>query len=58
LPIAGAWIELLNTDDSKYGGSHQGVGEETVTEHQPSHGRPQSIEVTVPPLAVMFLAPR
>jgi len=57
LPEGGAWREALNTDASEYGGSGVGNlgGVEAVAE--PSHGRPFSARVTLPPLAAVWLAP-
>jgi 1,4-alpha-glucan branching enzyme len=57
LPRAGRWRELVNTDSYDYGGS--GVGNlgaiEAVAE--PWHGQPASASLTLPPLAVLWLAP-
>jgi len=53
-PRGGSWIELLNSDAKQYGGSGQGNlgGVEAAT--VPWHGRPYSLNITVPPLAAMF----
>jgi 1,4-alpha-glucan branching enzyme len=56
VPAAGTWTEILNTDDRGYGGSGQVNASPLATEAVTSHGRDQSIEVTVPPLGVTFLA--
>jgi 1,4-alpha-glucan branching enzyme len=55
LPFAGVWDELLNTDAAEYGGS--GVGNYgSVTAHEePWAGRPASADVTLPPLAGLWL---
>lgn len=54
VPQNGFWKECLNTDAEGYGGSNQGnlggVHAQSVSEH----GRPYSIEITVPPLATVF----
>jgi len=56
VPAPGAWREVINTDGEVYGGS--GVGNGIVhTESLPWHGRPQSIDITVPPLASVYFAP-
>ncbi len=55
VPSAGAWRELLNTDASIYGGSGAGNPEAVQSEEVPYHGRAQSLRVSVPPLAVLFL---
>lgn len=57
VPEPGAWREVLNTDDPRYGGS--GVLNSGVlqTEPAPWHGRPQSLVLSLPPLGVVFLQP-
>ena len=53
-----AWREILNTDSAYYGGSDLGNGAAPLSVRQvASHGRPQSIQLTVPPLATLFLVP-
>jgi 1,4-alpha-glucan branching enzyme len=53
-----AWREVLNTDSSFYGGSNLGNGAAPMPVQQvASHGRAQSITLTVPPLATLFLVP-
>ena len=55
LPFAGEWDELLNTDATDFGGSGVGnLGSVTATE-QPWAGRPASTELTLPPLAGLWL---
>jgi len=52
---AGQWREILNTDAAGFGGGdlgNAGVLEATET---PAHGQSRSIEVTLPPLAVIIL---
>jgi 1,4-alpha-glucan branching enzyme len=52
------WREVLNTDSVFYGGSNLGNGgREIVTEPIAGHGRAQSIRLTLPPLATLFLVP-
>jgi 1,4-alpha-glucan branching enzyme len=57
LPEAGRWLELINTDATAYGGS--GVGNLGAIEAvpEPYHGQPASAVITLPPLAVLWLAP-
>ena len=58
LPFAGEWEELINTDAAEYGGSGVGnFGVVTATE-SPLHGMPASVELTLPPLAGLWLKPR
>jgi 1,4-alpha-glucan branching enzyme len=52
---AGTWRERLNTDSSHYGGSNVGLPLGAASsEPVASHGRAQSIVITVPPLATVF----
>lgn len=55
VPQAGRWREILNTDAETYGGS--GVGNCGAVEAVdiPAHGQPASVEVTLPPLATLYL---
>jgi 1,4-alpha-glucan branching enzyme len=57
LPREGAWHEILNTDAEVYGGSNVGNMGMVVAEPIESHGLPASAELTVPPLATVWLAP-
>ncbi|WP_413293182.1 1,4-alpha-glucan branching protein GlgB [Bdellovibrio sp. HCB185ZH] len=50
----GVWKEILNTDSELYGGSGQGNFGEAVTEDIAAHGRAQSLNLTLPPLAGMY----
>jgi len=53
------WFEeILNSDSTYYGGSNLGNGPGVMASDQPSHGRPFSIELTLPPLATVILKPR
>ncbi|MGD1221836.1 alpha amylase C-terminal domain-containing protein, partial [Streptomyces krungchingensis] len=52
-----AWQEILNTDHARYGGSGIHTSHPVKTESEPSHGRPTSIELTLPPLATVWLRP-
>ena len=54
-PRAGVWRELLNTDAAEYGGSGHGNLGQVETAPVPSHGRPQSLNLTLPPLGGLFL---
>lgn len=55
VPSAGWWRETLNSDSVFYGGSNVGNGRGAMTEPIPSHGHAQSLAVTVPPMAALFL---
>jgi 1,4-alpha-glucan branching enzyme len=55
LPAAGRWTEIVNTDAEVYGGSGVGnLGGVTAVD-EPSHGRPASARITVPPLGAVWL---
>ena len=55
LPFAGHWAEILNSDATDFGGSGVGnLGGVTATE-EPWSGHPASVELTLPPLAAVWL---
>jgi 1,4-alpha-glucan branching enzyme len=54
LPQPGQWDEVLNTDAAVYGGSNMGNGGLIVTEPVPSHGKPQSAALVLPPLGTLY----
>ncbi len=56
LPRAGRWRELVNTDSAAYGGSDVGNLGGVAADGAPHRGQPVSAEVTLPPLAVVWLA--
>jgi 1,4-alpha-glucan branching enzyme len=57
-PIEGAWTEVLNSDAVEYGGSGQGNLGRAEAVSIPMHGRPYSMNITLPPLAVVaFVSP-
>jgi 1,4-alpha-glucan branching enzyme len=55
LPEGGRWIEALNTDSTHYGGSGLGNMGAVEAEERGWHEQPFSAELTLPPLAVMWL---
>ncbi len=57
VPQGGLWSEVLNSDSVDYGGSGIGNFGQAKAQAIPAHGRKYSIEVTLPPLAVLFLRP-
>jgi 1,4-alpha-glucan branching enzyme len=57
LPRSGRWVEALNTDSQHYGGSNVGNGEGIEAEPGGWHGQPFSAELTLPPLAAVWLVP-
>ena len=52
---AGEYREILNSDDLHYKGSGVSAGATVATEEVWSHGKPNSLSVTVPPLATVYL---
>jgi len=57
LPFGGHWSELLNSDSEHYGGSNMGNYGGVEAEENPWQGQPFSAELTLPPLAAVWLAP-
>jgi 1,4-alpha-glucan branching enzyme len=49
--------EIFNSDDPRYGGTGVGNRSPLVPEPLPWHGRAQSLVLTLPPLAAIYLAP-
>ncbi len=54
VPRDGFWKELANSDAREFGGSGYGNFGGVNAEHIPWHGRPYSLNLTVPPLSVEF----
>jgi len=54
VPAGGFWKELLNSDAQEYGGSGLGNLGGVEAEENSYHGRPYSLNITLPPLAVVF----
>jgi 1,4-alpha-glucan branching enzyme len=50
----GIWLECLNSDSRNYGGSDQGNLGNVETSPVPAHGRPFSLNLTLPPLGIVF----
>jgi 1,4-alpha-glucan branching enzyme len=57
LPRACRWREAINTDSTFYGGSDVGNLGGVEPEPLPWHSQPVSAEVTLPPLAAIWLVP-
>ena len=55
VPRPGQWREVLNSDSTVYGGSGVGNLGTVATEAVAAHGHPQSLALTLPPLAVLYL---
>jgi 1,4-alpha-glucan branching enzyme len=54
VPEGGEWVELLNSDAAVYGGSGSGNLGRVVAGPEAMHGRPWSLNLTLPPLAVVM----
>jgi 1,4-alpha-glucan branching enzyme len=57
VPLDVEWKEVLNSDASLYGGSGQGNMGGVTASPLPVHGRPYSLNMTIPPLAVVVFRP-
>lgn len=55
VPDAPSYQEIMNTDSEFYGGSNCGNAGEIAVQTQPYMGFEHSIEITLPPLAALFL---
>src|SRR5712691_2400037 len=53
VPKAGVYREIFNTDAEMFGGSNMGNGGAATSEAVECHGRPFSLRLTLPPLAVV-----
>ena len=58
VPRRGWYRELLNSDARLYGGSDLGNGGQVQAAPVPWHGRPYSLELTLPPLGLLVLTPQ
>jgi 1,4-alpha-glucan branching enzyme len=54
VPFGGFWRELLNSDAHDYAGSGMGNMGGKQAEEIPTHGRPFSLELSLPPLGALF----
>jgi 1,4-alpha-glucan branching enzyme len=52
VPLGGLWREILNSDSPLYGGSGLGNAGGFTAEPVPYHGRPNSLNLTLPPLGI------
>ncbi len=57
VPRGGVYREVFNTDAGMFGGSNLGNMGEKHADDFASHGRPASIRITLPPLAVVVFKP-
>jgi len=54
VPYEGEWVEILNSDAKEYGGSGYGNLGHAIADPQSFHGQPFSLNLTLPPLGVLF----
>ncbi|MGA8841351.1 MAG: 1,4-alpha-glucan branching protein GlgB [Candidatus Aquilonibacter sp.] len=57
VPPADEYEEVLNSDSARYGGSNVGNLGRVGVDAIPSHGREQSMTITLPPLAAVYFRP-
>jgi 1,4-alpha-glucan branching enzyme len=57
VPLEGLWKEILNSDAAIYGGSGQGNFGGLSAMPFPIHGRPFSLNMTLPPLGIVVFRP-
>jgi 1,4-alpha-glucan branching enzyme len=55
VPSPGFYRETVNTDAALYGGTNVGNLGGVMAQDAPSHGRPYSLTLTIPPLATLIL---
>jgi 1,4-alpha-glucan branching enzyme len=55
--MGGSYAELINTDAADYGGSGVGNLGRVESAEMAHHGRPFSLNLTLPPLATIILQP-
>jgi 1,4-alpha-glucan branching enzyme len=58
VPEAGVYEEVFNSDGEMFGGSNMGNGGAVEATAWPSHGRPTSVSLTLPPLSVVVFRRR
>lgn len=57
VPRPGRYRELFNSDSTYYGGSNVGNATAVPAIDMPCHGRPWSLTITLPPLAMVIFKP-
>jgi 1,4-alpha-glucan branching enzyme len=57
MPVAGRWLEILNTDSTYFGGTGEGNLGAVEAAPLPWHGQEFSAELTLPPLGAVWLVP-
>jgi len=57
VPVGGRYRELLNSDAATYGGRNRGNFGTVTAVEIPSHGKPVSLNLFLPPQSLLILAP-
>ena len=57
VPKKGIYHEVLNSDSENYGGSNIGNLGQVYAQNIPSHGKPYSVDLNLPPLGCVVLKP-
>ena len=52
---SGSWKEIFNSDEERFGGSNVKNPEKINSEELPAHRQTNSISLTIPPMAVIYL---
>ncbi|MFO7179740.1 MAG: 1,4-alpha-glucan branching protein GlgB [Pseudomonadota bacterium] len=56
VPVAGRYVERLSSDDLRFGGSEYETLAVVEADPIPTHGRPYSVKLRIPPLGALVLA--
>jgi 1,4-alpha-glucan branching enzyme len=54
VPREGLWVEVLNTDSQKYGGTGEGTGQSLQTHPTRWDGQPHAIDLALPGMSTLF----
>jgi 1,4-alpha-glucan branching enzyme len=57
IPLAGRWLLHFDSDDQAFNGSQVETPRDYESEPLAQHGHPQSVRLTLPPLAALVLVP-
>ncbi len=58
VPAEGKWVELFNSDEGEFGGSNVRNPREIEAMEHPSHDKPFTLPLTLPPLGAIYLKRR
>lgn len=58
VPFDASYEEIFNSDSAVYGGSNKGNAGKVKAEEISFHGKPYSLNLTIPPLGVIYLKPK